>query len=175
MHGSCLSWTFSLPAPPDCTRRLLRCQLKIFMFDCGERLSCFLKVHMNQKISSMIVCSPWMNWRNLKSISKLCALVWVVVELRHNYIGMCSKAGRFIFLLKMYTMDVLCKSKVVHFNTKVCVPFFFLPVFPTIAFPAMLNMHCEHGLLQNSIPHYGSHPIYFFNGFIVFGEVASHN
>ena len=136
MHGSCLSWTFSLPAPPDCTRQLLRCQLQFFMFHCGERLSCFLKLHVNQKISSTNVFSPWMNRRNLntlKSISELCALVWVVLELRHNYIRMCSKEGSFIFLLKMYTMDVLCKSKVVHFNTTVCVYFIF---------PTCIYYHC---------------------------------
>lgn len=47
-----------------------------------------------------------------KFISELCALVWVVLVKRHNYTQMCSNAGDFIFLLKMYRMDVLCKSKV---------------------------------------------------------------
>lgn len=48
----------------------------------------------------------------LKFISELCALVWVILGKRHDYIQMCSNAGNFIFLLKMYRMDVLCKSKV---------------------------------------------------------------
>lgn len=80
------------------------------------------KIHVNQKRSSMNVCSAegifcckkaW----PLQNPSLNCALVWVVVEKRHNYIQMCFKAGNFIFLLKMYSMDVLCESKVVHVNT----------------------------------------------------------
>lgn len=133
MHGSCLSWTFSLSAPHDCIHRLLHCQFQIFMFcsdKCHSISLVFWKRKLHQKICSMNVCSPegillQRDMNTLKSISELSALVWVL-EKRHNSVQMCFKAGSFIFLLKMYSMDVLCKSKVVHFNTTMCQHFFHL-------------------------------------------------
>ena len=121
MHGSCLSWAFWLSAPPDCIHPLLRCHSQCFTFYCDEHPSRFSdkgKLHASQKRYKLNECAFCCGDVNiLKSISEMCVLLWIVVEMSHTNIQMCSRAGGFIFLLKMYTMDVLWKSKVVHFNT----------------------------------------------------------
>lgn len=147
---------FLLSAPSGCIHNLLRCQLLCFMFYCDEHLK--RKPHTNQKISSVNVCSAEgvsaAKTLTLWNPSLDCAHWSGLFEKRARCIQMCSKAGNFIFLLKMKcTLDVLCKSKVVHFNTTVCLHFFTCSYdrvnksserFPKDLFTADILTHCRN-------------------------------
>lgn len=67
------------------------------------------KLHVNQKISAMNVSSSVTRHDS----TRIFALSVGVIPLRSTTtFSLSSSAGSFIFLLKLYLMDVLCKSKV---------------------------------------------------------------
>lgn len=116
MHGSCLSWTFVLTV----STHWLLCQSPVFTVTSISWFFFFWwketrhepKVNLNECVFS---------WRNEPEHFEihLLAVCWFRLFLKTKTKQeawlhlMSSKVGNFIFLLKMYYLDVLCKSKVV--------------------------------------------------------------
>lgn len=137
MHGTRLSRTVLLSAPSwlypsTATPPLYKC----FWFHCDKHLTWFLKKEttrepQKKKQSPMNVHSAAETWNILKSISELCVGLGCPGEEPHLYSNVLQSSQFYFSIENIHCgwMGVLCKSKVVHFNTTACQHFFSPPLF----------------------------------------------